>query len=168
MGNAKRKTWRAPGEWGKLKHAVIAENYGGGGLWPRDSCVAVKAFRYLRDGLFLLACSLYAINRCGVSPHAHSAFLRGHFNDLLLMPCALPPLLLLQRRLKLRTHDRMPSAGEIALYLAVWSILFEVIGPHIMRRATGDPWDVAAYVAGGIVAGLWWNRRALFPLRSIA
>jgi len=127
----------------------------------------VKAFHYLRDGLFLLACSLYAINRWGVSPHLHSGFLRGHFNDLLLMPCALPPLLLMQRGLKLRMHDQVPSAGEIALYLAVWSILFEVIGPHLMRRATGDPWDVIAYVVGGILAGLWWNRRTLFSVRSV-
>ena len=74
------------------------------------------------------------------------------------MPCALPPLLFLQRRLGLRTDDRVPSPGEITLYLIVWSVLFEVIGPHITRRATGDPLDVIAYVMGGIVAGLWWNR----------
>ena len=79
----------------------------------------------------------------------------------------LPPLLLMQRGLKLRMHDQVPSAGEIALYLAVWSILFEVIGPHLMRRATGDPWDVIAYVVGGILAGLWWNRRTLFSVRSV-
>lgn len=116
----------------------------------------------MRDGLFLLACSLYAINRWVVIPHVHSAFLRYHFNDLLLMPCALPPLLLLQRWLRLRPHDQMPTWGEIALYLLVWSVLFEVIGPHLMRRATGDPWDVVAYVVGGILAGLWWNRRNPF------
>ena len=117
----------------------------------------------MRDGLFLPACSLYAINRWIVIPHTHSAFLRYHFNDLLLIPCALPVLLLLQRRLRLRLHDQMPTWGEIGLYLLVWSILFEVIGPHLMRRATGDPWDVVAYVVGGLLAGLWWNRHKLFP-----
>jgi hypothetical protein len=50
----------------------------------------VKIFCYYRDGLFVLCCLLYAVNRWVVSPHAHSAFLRGHFNDLLLIPCALP------------------------------------------------------------------------------
>lgn len=126
----------------------------------------MKTFRYWRDGLFLLSCLLYAINRWGVSPHTHSAFLSGHFNDLLLIPCALPLLLLFQRRLGLRTHDRMPTAWEVTLYLAVWSLLFEVIGPHVIRRATGDPWDVVAYVFGGIVATLWWHRPALLSFRS--
>ncbi len=88
----------------------------------------------------------------------HSPFLHDHFNDVLLIPCALPPLLLLQRWLRLRSHDRAPTPGEIALYLGVWSILFEVIGPHIMPRTVGDPWDVVAYVAGGVLAGLWWHR----------
>ena len=128
----------------------------------------MRPFRYLRDGLFLLGSALYAINRWGVRPWAHSAFLRGHFNDLLLIPCALPPLLLVQRRLGLRTDDRPPAAGEIALYLAVWSILFEVVGPHIVSRATGDPWDVVDYIIGGVLAGIWWHRRALFSFRSTA
>jgi hypothetical protein len=118
----------------------------------------VKKFRYLGDGLFLVCCSLYALNRWGIKPHAHNAFLRFHFNDLLLMPCALPLLLWVQRRLQLRATDAPPAWGEIALYTSFWSILFEVIGPHLVRRATGDPWDVVAYFVGGMLAGWWWNR----------
>jgi hypothetical protein len=117
----------------------------------------VKRFRYFRDGLFLAACSLYGLNRWCIRPHAHAAFLRHHFNDLLLIPCALPPLLFFHRWLRLRTHDEMPTGAEIALYLTVWSILFEVIGPRMMSRATGDPLDVLAYAVGGVLAGLWWN-----------
>jgi len=128
----------------------------------------MKPFRYWRDGLFLMACLLYAVNRWGIAPHTHSAFLRGHFYDLLLIPCALPLLLLLQRWLELRTHDEAPSAREVTLYLAVWSLLFEVIGPHIMRRATGDPWDLVAYVVGGVAAVLWWNREAFLASRAVA
>jgi hypothetical protein len=127
----------------------------------------VKKFRYLRDGLFLLSCSLYALNRWGIKPHVHNAFLRFHFNDLLLMPCALPPLLLMQRWLRLRTMDDPPTWGELALYTTFWSILFEVIGPHILRRATGDPWDVMVYFIGAILAGLWWNRRNIFLRRAV-
>jgi len=122
----------------------------------------VKKFRYLRDGLFLISCSLYALNRWYIKPRVHSPFMRFHFNDMLLIPCALPPLLLMQRWLRLRTMDDPPTWGEIALYTVFWSILFEVIGPHLMRRATGDPWDAVVYVIGGIVAGLWWNRRKMF------
>jgi hypothetical protein len=68
----------------------------------------------------------------------------------------------MQRRLRLRTMDEPPTWGEIALYVVFWSILFEVIGPHFLRRATGDPWDVIVYLLGGMGAGLWWNRRKIF------
>lgn len=117
---------------------------------------------YLRDGLFFWACALYAINRWALKPRVHSPFLHDHFNDLLLIPCALPVLLLIQRCLGLRRHDDPPTPGEIALYLVVWSVLFEVVGPHLVRRAVGDPWDVVAYVVGGILAGVWWQRHRLF------
>jgi hypothetical protein len=121
----------------------------------------LNAFRYLLDPLFLLSSSLYALNRWGLKPRLHNAFLHDHFNDLLLIPCALPPLLLIQRWLRLRQDDQVPKVGEIALYLLVWSILFEVIGPRIMPWTVGDPWDVMAYVVGGVLAGLWWHRDAL-------
>ncbi len=120
---------------------------------------------YLRDGLFFLSCSLYAINRWALKPRVHSPFLHDHFNDMLLIPCALPILLLMQRSLGLRDHDKPPTPGEIALYLVVWSILFEGIGPYIFPHSVGDPWDVAAYIVGGIFAGLWWQRYRLSPVR---
>ncbi len=123
----------------------------------------MKRFGYLRDRLFLAACSLYALNRWLLKPRFHSRFLHDHFNDLLLIPCALPPLLLLQRWLKLRTDDQLPTPGEIALYLVVWSILFEWIGPHLMPWTVGDPWDVVSYIVGGVLAGLWWHRAQLRP-----
>jgi hypothetical protein len=135
----------------------------GRGVWLNHPGAALKSFRYLRDRLFWLTCCLYALNRWGLKPRVHSAFLHDHFDDLLLIPCALPPLLLLQRWLGLRLHDRPPTPSEIALNLAVWSILFEVIGPHLFPWAVGDPWDVAAYVVGGVMAGLWWRRRELLP-----
>jgi len=120
----------------------------------------VNRFRYLADPLFLFASLLYALNRWILKPHFHSAFLHNHFNDLLLIPCALPPLLLIQRRLGLRAHDRFPELGEVALYLAVWSILFEVMGPRIIPWTVADPWDVLAYLVGGILAGIWWHELA--------
>ncbi len=119
----------------------------------------MKRFGYCRDPLFLLACALYALNRWAVKPHVHSLFLRGQFNDCLLIPCALPPVLWLQRRLGLRREDGFPTGQEIIFHLVVWSVLFEVIGPHIMN-VTGDIWDAVAYAAGGLVAWLWWRSQA--------
>lgn len=127
----------------------------------------MKKFRYLGDGLFLIGCSLYALNRWFIKSHVHNAFMRFHFNDMLLIPCALPVLLLLQRWLRLRTMDDPPTWREIALYTVFWSILFEVIGPHLIHRATGDPWDVVVYVVGGIGAGLWWHRREILSQRAV-
>jgi hypothetical protein len=126
----------------------------------------VKKFRYLGDGLFLLSCALYALNRWGIKPHTHNEFMRFHFNDMLLIPAALPVLLLMQRWLQLRTTDAPPTWGEIALYTTFWSIVFEIVGPHLMRQATGDPWDVVVYYVGGIGAGLWWNRHEMFRLQA--
>lgn len=116
----------------------------------------MSRFRYCGDPLFLAACALYLANRLWLKGHVHAAFLHDHFNDLLLIPCALPPLLRLQRWTGLRKHDAPPGAREITLHLAVWSVLFEIIGPHLMR-VTGDWRDIAAYAAGAFAAWCFWR-----------
>ena len=125
----------------------------------------MKQFGYWRDSLFLLCCAGYSLNRWIFKPNLPSDFLHGQFNDLLLIPCALPLVLWVQRQLGLRTHDLPPTVSEILSHLAVWSVLFEVIGPRVLS-VTGDPLDVLAYFAGGAFAGIWWNvpmlRRASF------
>jgi ubiquinone/menaquinone biosynthesis C-methylase UbiE len=115
----------------------------------------VKRFGYVFDPLFLLCCALYAANRWWIKPHCHIAFFHNWFNDLLLIPCALPPVLLTQRWLGIRDHDSAPTFGEVAAHVVGWSILFELIGPYILPT-TGDPWDAVAYAVGGAAAyGLW-------------
>jgi hypothetical protein len=123
----------------------------------------MKRFGYWRDPLFLIGCALYAANRCFIKPHFHFIVFHSWFNDLLLIPCALPLLLFLHRRFGLRTHDAAPTFTEIAAHLAGWSILFEIIGPHLMRGVTGDPLDVMAYCIGGAVAFVWWQRETFTP-----
>jgi hypothetical protein len=135
----------------------------GDGLWPRNPRAALSRFHYHRDRLFWIACSLYALNRWVLKPRIHSHFLHDYFNDLLLIPCALPLLLASQRWVGLRSHDQLPTMGEISLYLVVWSILFEVIGPHIMPGTVGDPLDVVAYTFGALFSAVWWHRRRLWP-----
>ncbi len=115
----------------------------------------MRRFRYVFDPLCLFCCALYAANRWLIKPHCHIVFFHSWFNDTLLIPCALPPVLLAQRWLGLRAHDQFPTAGEIFAHWVGWSILFEWIGPHILPT-TGDVWDAVAYGAGAIVAfGLW-------------
>jgi len=117
----------------------------------------MRRFRYWADPLCLLCCAAYVLNRWLLKPHLASPFLHGYFNDLLLIPCALPPLLWLQRRFCLRHHDLPPQGTEVLFHLVIWSLLFELIGPHLIKHATGDPLDVAAYAVGGIFAFAWWN-----------
>lgn len=120
----------------------------------------MKPFRYALDPFCLLCCVLYALNRWLVKPHVNSVFLHGYFNDSLLIPCALPIILWMQRQTGLRKNDNTPDIAEILFHLVIWSILFEWIGPHIMR-VTGDFLDVVAYTGGAIIAWAWWNRRSL-------
>lgn len=126
-------------------------------------------FRYLRDPLCVTSWCAYACNRWLVKPRlpAGEGFLRGHFNDLLLVPSALPLLLWLHRKLSLRRTDAPPSFGETAVHLLVWSLYFELVGPAFYARATADWRDVLAYWAGGVIAWAFWNRpRKVLPSTS--
>lgn len=122
-------------------------------------CAFVTRFRYALDPLCLIACVAYAINRFAIKPHSDSDFLHSHFNDVLLIPAALPFFLWAQRKVEVRPHDEPPSFQEILFHWAVWSVLFEGIGPYLKRTAVGDPWDVLAYFVGGVIAWAIWNRQ---------
>jgi hypothetical protein len=117
-----------------------------------------KNFSGLHDPLFLGCCALYAINRFLIKPHLTGGFFHNWFNDLLLIPCALPILLAVHRALGLREHDGPPTTAEVFFHLAGWAILVEVIGSRLLHRGTGDPLDVIAYATGALVAMLWWHR----------
>lgn len=117
----------------------------------------MKRFGYWRDPLCLIACALYAVNRFWLRRHVGGEFLTGYFNDLLLIPAALPVMLWLQRRLGVRADDRWPQWREILLHAAVWAVTAEVLMPHLTTHATGDWRDAVAYGAGAIAAGGWWQ-----------
>lgn len=125
----------------------------------------MKPFGYARDPLCLLAIALYALNRWALKPHLSSGFMHDHFNDLLLIPAALPLVLWVQRKLNWRLHDAPPRWTEIVLHLGIWGVICEVAGPRIAAHATGDWRDLVAYTVGAALAGLWWQRRS-FPRRT--
>lgn len=118
----------------------------------------MRRFGYCRDPLFIVGCFAYAINRWLIKPHVHSGLFHSQFNDFWLIPCALPPILWLHRRLGLRANDTQPQCIEVILHLVFWSLLFEWIGPRFMQHATGDAGDVVAYALGALGAALWWSR----------
>lgn len=120
----------------------------------------MSPFGFLRDGLFLLGCLAYSFNRWWLKPRVSSSFFHSYFNDLWLVPCALPFVLYVYWRLKLR-HEGPPTLAEVAGHLTLWSVLFEWWGPRFFPGATGDVRDVFCYWIGGAVAWLWWNRTAM-------
>lgn len=128
----------------------------------------MRRFGYLRDGVFLWACVLYAFNRFIAKPLWPHGPLGWWFNDLLLIPCAAPLCLWIERKIGLRKHDGPPTAYEIAVFLILWSVLFEWIAPRFIPWATGDWHDALAYVIGGILAWAWWNRPTRITLTQAA
>ncbi len=123
-------------------------------------------FHGFRDRLFLTGWLAYGLNRCLIKPLVGPGFMMFHFNDLWLIPCALPPVLWLHHRLGLRGQDDPPQPGEIAGHLVFWSLLFEWLLPN-MTHSKGDPADVVAYTAGALIAGLWWNRQRWLASASL-
>jgi hypothetical protein len=130
----------------------------------------MKRFGYLQDPLFCVSLTAYAVNRLVILPHLHGflhahgewlwPFLHSHFDDLLMMPVALPVVLWLQRLGGLRNHDRPPGWREMSAHCAVWSVMAKIIGPFWLHIGTADPWDILYFAAGGIAACFWWNRHA--------
>jgi len=119
----------------------------------------MRRFRYLGDPLCLVCCAVYVVNRFCLKPHFASRFLHGYLSDILLIPCALPLVLWLQRYIGLREHDERPRIGEVVFHLLVWSLLFELAGPFIVSHATADLRDIIAYAFGAIFAMIWWKTR---------
>ena len=136
----------------------------------------MNRFGFLHDRLFRFSLAAYAVNRLVVLPHlagfvhAHLPwawpFLHSHFDDLLLMPVALPVVLWMQRLSGLRKHDQPPAWSEMFSHLAIWSVMCKIVGPFYCHLGVADPWDVLFFAAGGLAACSWWNRPAA-PARSL-
>jgi hypothetical protein len=130
----------------------------------------MRPFRYCLDPVFLASVLLYALNRVCVAPRwgAAAPFLTNHFGDVLLIPCALPVLLWLQRVARLRIHDLSPTPAEIGGTLALWAVLFEVVFPRLLGRGVGDPLDVLAYATGALLASFAWAMHHRCPATTAA
>ncbi len=124
----------------------------------RHPVAPVRRFTFYCDGFFWLGCTAYSANRWLVRPHVSSAFVRGHLNDVWLIPCALPLVSWLHERCGWRTDEGPPRLAEIAAHVAGWSVLFEWIGPKYLPWTTADAWDVVWYAVGATLGWVWWQR----------
>ncbi len=128
-------------------------------MWDAEVLSANKEIRILlKNPLFMISLTAYCLNSfflkyCSVDNH----LLKFYFNDLLLVPCALPPILCLISIAGFRDSDKPPSCIEVLICLCTWSIAFEVVGPLVSLKSTADPFDVAAYWLGGAVSWSLWH-----------
>lgn len=134
-----------------------AGGLGGGG--DADGALMTAGWSAWRDAVCWGAVAAYAVNRWIVEPRVVSAFFDGHFNDLLLIPAALPWVIQAQSWLGWRPEWLPPRPGETIFHLVVWAMVCEVVGPRWLGRGTPDGWDVACYAAGAVLAQWWWCRR---------
>lgn len=119
-----------------------------------------RRFAYCGELIFQIAVVAYFANRFVISSATHSAFLRNYGGDLLLFPCAVPPLFWVRDRMRGDVAGAPPSWFELGLLCVLWSFVFEWLGPIWLRKGTADPLDVLAYAAGAVVCGLVWSAKA--------
>lgn len=117
-------------------------------------------FRYCRDPVFLLSAAAWLINRRLEELSLSPRLLQWYLNDFVCLPFFLPPMLLILRRMGLRSHDGRPTSVEVLLPVFIWAIVFEVflpLMPTFHGKANSDPLDVVAYFAGGATALFGWQ-----------
>ncbi|ATC63540.1 hypothetical protein CMV30_05985 [Nibricoccus aquaticus] len=105
------------------------------------------------------AWALYALNRFVIKPQVGPGFFHSHFNDVLVIPAALPWLLWSYRLFGWRADDRAPTWREVGAHTVIWAVICEGAGPWMMPQyGVADGWDVVAYAVGAAVAWVIWNR----------
>jgi hypothetical protein len=117
-------------------------------------------FRYLKDPLFLFCVSLYFVNRWVLKPYCANELSRSYLNDVICLPLWIPIMAFILRRIRLRTHDAPPTAGELLIPLLIWSWAFEIYLPSVpffKGLATPDYLDLMSYTTGGCFAAGFWK-----------
>jgi hypothetical protein len=120
---------------------------------------ASQPFRYIADPVCIASLILYTISRYFLKPHHIGGwFTHGYLNDILCLPLFVPIILYAQHVVGLRKHFGFPLPWEIFQNWFVFTVVFQVVIPRFPKTfiAAGDPYDILAYLAGGILAGLYW------------
>jgi hypothetical protein len=119
-----------------------------------------RQFQYLADPACIISLLIYALNRHVLKPHHIGGwFTHGYLNDVLCLPLFVPMILYAQHLIGLRPHRRYPQFWEIFQNWAAFTIVFQLIIPRFPKTyiSAGDPWDILAYLAGGVIAGYYWS-----------
>ena len=122
-----------------------------------------RRFGYLADPLFVFSLTLYCLCRWVLKPHHVGGWLvHDYLNDLLCLPLLVPIILRIQSQLRIRRHDRPPTVFELVHNWIVFSVVFELVIPRLPQfRSTADPWDVVAYLVGGLLGYVCWHWRGI-------
>ncbi len=114
--------------------------------------------RLLRDPFWIIAITCYALHKCWQAVYPDSGWMDHYWNDLWMLPCALPLILSVYGLLGLRELAIRPSGAEILWHGVLWGLMAEFVGPLCFKHAVGDPWDLVAYAVGGFVLFYRWHR----------
>ncbi len=129
---------------------------------------ARRPFRYLADPVCIAALILYAMNRFYLKPHHVGGwFTRGYLNDVLCLPLFVPMILYAEHVLHVRPHFGFPRVWEILQIGAAFTLVFQVIIPRFPKVfiTAGDPYDILAYSAGGVIGWSCWTLEAKWGRR---
>ncbi|MBT5927893.1 MAG: hypothetical protein HOH33_14870 [Verrucomicrobia bacterium] len=89
--------------------------------------------------------------------NAESGWMDYYWNDVWMLPCAIPLVLSVYNALGLRQSMEIPSGFEILWHGILWGLIAEFVGPLLFVHAVGDPWDLAAYAVGGFLLYFRWH-----------
>lgn len=110
-----------------------------------------RSFKYLMV-LALFSALIYLVNRWLIIPLPQApAFFTNYLGDVLALPVYLPLSFYLAVKLNIIPKDFRFGLSHILVAVLIFSVIFEGIIPYIDESLTRDPFDILAYLAGGLL-----------------
>ena len=119
--------------------------------------------KLLRRPFFLVALSLYLINRYLLAMLGLAHYKVPYLNDTLCLPVVLTVALWLQQKLFARTARARLNVAQVVFTVIYFAVFFEGILPAFSEKYTRDYWDILAYAVGGIIYYFFCNPKPELP-----